>query len=200
MLGQPRPASAAVYLLADHLDSVLAAGEDLLKLQLQTESSGERGIVVGPGVRGFVEAVRKLERVIAARALQARTRARDLAKGGEHFRALTSLFAAGLTPLQDALEDFADASGEDFDTADDPIAYLRSRGVIDGEAVGLGDTGDLAISERFLIVGRIALGPLLDLAATFLDVLELHYDLFVDEIPAAQAGALAPAVEASPGP
>jgi hypothetical protein len=37
------------------------------------------------------------------------------------------------------------------------------------------------VTPRFLIAERIALGALMDLAATFLDTLELFYDLYSDE-------------------
>lgn len=174
MLGQPHPAPSAVYLLADHLDAVLAGGEDLLKLRFDPWTGGTTEL------RRFVEQARMLELTVAGRALQARARARDLAGDGDQFRALTSLFAAGLTPLQDALDELADASGADFDTGEDPVAYLRSRGVLDSETASVAEAGQVGISDNFLIAGHIGLGPLLDLAATFLDVLESHYDLFED--------------------
>ena len=39
----------------------------------------------------------------------------------------------------------------------------------------------LTIDDSFLVAKRIALGPLLDMSAAFLDALETHYELFLEE-------------------
>jgi len=198
MLDRPRTVPTAVYLLADHLDAVLAAGEDLLKLRLEIASSHGHVSRSGSQLRGFIERVRVLERSISARALQARRCARELGRGKDQFRPLLVLFASGTTPLQDAINDLADASGEDFDNGDDAIAYLRSRAVLTDDAGSLPETGKLKVSEDFLVAGCIALGPLLDLAATFLDVLDTHYELYAPALAATAPGAEAPRAEANP--
>jgi hypothetical protein len=200
MLGRPRTVPPAVYLLADHLDAVLAAGEDLLNLSLKTMPQAAEASRGGWQLRRFVASATRLECSIAMRALQARQRARELGRAADQFKPLATLFASGTTPLQDAVDDLADASASDFDSADDPIAYLRSRAVLDEEAAGLPEGGTLAITGDFLVAGRIALGPLLDLAGTFLDAIDTHYDLYEEEGPGAAPAVDMPAAELSPGP
>jgi hypothetical protein len=182
MFRQTRTVPPAVYLLADHLDAVLASGEDLVRLRLAVPAQPEEGFRTSLELRRFVEKARALERAASMRALQARRCAREVAMAADQFKSLASLYVSGTVPLQDAVEDLGDASALDFDNADDALGYLRSRGLLDSEAAGLPEDTMLVISDEFLVLGRIALGPLRDLAATFLDVLETHFDLFEDEV------------------
>jgi hypothetical protein len=94
---------------------------------------------------------------------------------------LLALFAGGTAVLEDAVEELGDATLSDFDTADDPLAYLRSRGLLAADAGSLRCVERLAIGEDFLVVQRICLGVLMDLAASFLDALEDCYDLAVED-------------------
>ena len=50
----------------------------------------------------------------------------------------------------------------------------------------------LAVSEEYLVAARIRLGTLLDLVATFLDTLDMMFDLYPETAadPIAGAGAL----------
>lgn len=178
-------APAPVYLLAEHLDSVLAAGEDLAKARIIWDMSGRDG-VADPlqhrvDVRGEIENIRTLENVIIARVLTSRQRVLEVMRTDKRFDALGKLYVAGTAVLVDAAEECGDCTNMDFDTADGIPAYLRSRGLVaeDAPAPSNGDT--LEVTEKFLIAKRIAIGPLMDLAATFLDSLETHYDLFLDE-------------------
>jgi hypothetical protein len=50
----------------------------------------------------------------------------------------------------------------------------------------------LAVTEDFLVAARIRLGTLLDLVATFLDTLDVLFELYQDE-PAAHTPAAVPA-------
>ncbi|MFT5510274.1 MAG: hypothetical protein ACI89J_003367, partial [Hyphomicrobiaceae bacterium] len=65
-----------------------------------------------------------------------------------------------------------------FTTGADPIGYLRSRGLIDEEAGSLAAEATLSVSDDFRIAGHIEIGPLVDLVVTFLNTIELHFDLF----------------------
>jgi hypothetical protein len=186
MFGSFARNDAAVYLIADHLDAVLAAGEDILKqrLDLAERASAQDARLPGEGLRSFVEAVRTLEMMLVARALQARARAKELAAANAPLKLLLGLFAGGTAALEDAVEELGDAALTDFDTGDDPRAYLRSRGLIAPDAGSLVCIEEIAVTEQFLVVRRIALGPLLDLTARFLDALEDCYGLDAEDEPA----------------
>lgn len=182
---QSRAASAAVYLLAEHLDAVLAAGEDLRRQAYDVPKPTGR---VSPAAiadrlaaeHAFVAGVRALEVQLISRVLQARVRAAEVVRADIRFRAIVGLFAGGTRPLVDAVADLAPAAKQErqFDWSDDALNFFRSRAVVGPEVASLGSVERLQMSETFRIAGRIELGPLLDLAATFLSALELHYDLF----------------------
>nr|MCH9765503.1 hypothetical protein [Alphaproteobacteria bacterium] len=178
-------APAPVYLLADHLDTVLAACEDIANARLvwnrARRADADEVALEKHGVRDDIEDIRKLENTIIMRVLKSRERAEDVARADKRFRSLAKLYVAGTAVLVDAVEECGDTTEADFATADNIPSYLRSRGLIaaDTPAPPVGDAFDAG--EDFLIAKRIAVGPLMDLAATLLDALELHYDLFLDE-------------------
>jgi hypothetical protein len=179
-------APLSVYLLADHLDGALAAGEDLV-----ARGHDWRALAENPGEpaefasrqRKIAEDVRSLELMLIARVLKARTHARSLAEIDDRFRAVGTLFASGTNVLLDAVTECGDARGEDFDTGDDIISYIRSRGLIAPDAPSVRAAVDLTIDDSFLVGKRIALGPLLDMASAFLDALDSQYELFVETSP-----------------
>lgn len=174
-------APLSVYMLADHLDATLAAGEDLV-----ARGGNWCQLLEAPGnmqtlpqrQRTIVEDIRALELMAIARTLKARDHARALARHDERFAAIANLFVSGTAVLLDAVEDCGDATSADFDTADGLVAYVRGRGLIAPHAAGIASTAQLTIDDSFLVAKRAALGPLMDMAAAFLDALEAHYDLF----------------------
>ncbi len=179
-------APLSVYMLADHLDAALAAGEDLMarggdwRALAETPSDPIDFIV---RQRALAEEVRSLELMLLARVLKARTHASSLAECDDRFRTIAKLFVSGTAILLDAVEESGDARSTDFDTADDIVAYVRSRGLIAPDAPAVRVASDLTIDDNFLVAKRIALGPLLDMAAAFLDALDVQYDLFGGDAP-----------------
>ncbi|MBS0237561.1 MAG: hypothetical protein JSR89_03955 [Proteobacteria bacterium] len=179
-------APLSVYMLADHLDATLAAGEDLMargsdwRALAETPSDPSDFIV---RQRALAEEVRSLELMLVARVLKARTHASSLAECDDRFRAIAKLFVSGTAILLDAVEESGDARSTDFDTADGIVAYVRSRGLIAPDAPAVRVASDLTIDDNFLVAKRIALGPLLDMAAAFLDALDVQYDLFGGDAP-----------------
>lgn len=170
-------------LLADHLDSALAAAEDLeatarawpkadANFEVHERRAAERRII---------ERIRAFEAVLIGRVLRARKYAQELARDEAMFASLARLFAGGTAALADAVTDLADASASDFETGDCLVAYLRRRGVIDAEACDLPEHRELAIDENFLVAGRIALGPMTEMIIAFLDALEREYDLYPED-------------------
>lgn len=166
---KPRPVPASVYLVADNLDAVLAAAEDLLRLEHVPDTANDRD---------FVDRVRTLEMAMAVRTLQARARAIDVGNVDSRCLPLVRLFVSGTIALQDAIADLSDSTATDFHSGGDAVAYLRTRCAIAADAAGLDRFSRLAITEDFMIAQRIQLGALMDLCATFLDMLEVHYDLY----------------------
>jgi len=177
---------ATAYLLADHLDAMLAAGEDLLKVHdvvVSKISEPERRSIRGQieGQLRCIDAIRTLELTLAMRGLQARERTEELRRADPRLDAIAGLFIGGTAPLADAARELGDWTEFDFQTGNEVAEYLRSRGLIPADSAGLVSLDELVVTARFLVARRIELGPLLDLTATFLDALELFYELYGGE-------------------
>lgn len=176
-------APATVYLLADNLDTALAAGEDLLKSQLswqaaETADTEEENAKAREQDREALAAARSLEMVLVARVLKSRESATELAKIDPLVRPISRIYTAGTALLSDAVSEMADGSKDEFEAGDCMAAYLRSRGLIAADEPAPSEPKLFAITEDFRIFGRVALGPIMDLVATFLDTLETHYELY----------------------
>ncbi len=171
-----------VYMLADHLDGVLAAGEDLI-----TCGADWRSLAENPGEpetfassqRAIAEDVRGYELILIAHAIKAREHARTLSQTDKRFAPIADLFVGGTAILMDAVSECGDATDDDFDTGDGLVAYVRSRGLIAPDAANVTNAAQLTIDDTFLVAKRLALGPLLDMSGAFLDALDTQYDLFV---------------------
>lgn len=190
MAAEAPRAPLSVYMLADHLDAALAAGEDLI-----ARGHAWRQLVAAPGnmqtfperQRQIVEDIRAFELMTIARLLKARDHARALAQADKRFAAVANLFASGTATLLDAVEECGDATADDFETGDGILAYVRSRGLIEADAHAVTDAAQLTIDDTFRVAKRAQLGTLLDMAGTFLDALEVHYELYAADEDAADA-------------
>jgi len=174
-------APAVVYLLADHLDAALAAGEDLLKTTLSWNAGDARSEGLTERrrqERQAVEAARTLEMVLLARVLKSREGAQELAKIDGQFKVIARLYASGTEAVATAAVEMADPTSLAFDSGNGITSYLRTRGLIEKEDACPLEAADLAITEQFLVAGHMNLGALLDLVAMFLDTLETHYELY----------------------
>jgi hypothetical protein len=142
----------SVYMLADHLDAALAAGEDIMARGIQWRELAARAedpVEFAPRHRKLTEEIRGLELIIVARILKARTHAETLAEYDDRFSMVGRLFASGTAILLDAVEESGDARGVDFDTGDDIVAYIRSRGLIAPDAAAIQAPSDLTIDDSF---------------------------------------------------
>jgi hypothetical protein len=179
-----RTVPPAAYMLADHLDAALAAGEDILAAGRRAEiATREAGTGAGrsAALRSAVELIRSLELALITRVLKAREWSASLNRADNRFTMVGQLFTSGTHTLVDAIAAFADATEADFETGDGMIAYFRSRGMLDAEAACIAEGAPL-VGEQFLVSGRNALGPLLDLVAAYLDALEVQFVLFADPV------------------
>ena len=182
-----------IYMLADHLDAVLATGEDIMARGSQWRKLADKpgepaGFVMRQ--RKIADEIRGLELMLVAHILKGRNHALTLAECDSRFRVIGKLFAFGTVTLLDAVEESGDARSMDFDTGDEIIAYVRSRGLIASSAAATCMSLDLTIDDSFLVAKRMPIGPLLNMAAAFLDALNVQYDLFVEEKPVAKKALL----------
>lgn len=173
-----------VYLLADNLDAALAAGEDIMKASLVWETgSGLDGDTIRrarAAQRAILQNVRNLEQMLVARVLKSRERSEEIAKRDPRFSTVARLYNAGTAVLIEAVSDFGDPTGVDFDNGGEAVSFLRTRGLIADDSPGPAEGQTFTFRDGFLVAGRIRLGTLLDLVAMYLDTLETHFDLFND--------------------
>jgi hypothetical protein len=182
MPASDRPRHPSLYLLGDHLDAALAMGEDLLTERVALADATQnltmaRLVRQNRELAEFLSTIRTLELSLTARLLQARKRAEEMKRHESRLKPHISLFVAGTDVLVQAAEALGDTKSQDFDTGDTASAFLRSRGLIAPDAAGLERLSQLAVGEDYLVAERIRLGTLLDLVATFLDTLDVLYDL-----------------------
>jgi hypothetical protein len=183
-----------IYLLSDHLDAALAMGEDLLTervvlAEAEQKLNMSRLLRQTGEVADFLDGVRTLELSLIARLLQARRRAEEIKRSETRLKPLISLFVGGTAALVDAAEELGDTTNQAFATGDAAQAFLRSRGVLARDAAGIEQLAQLSVTEEFLVAGRIRLGTLMDLVATFLDTLDVMFELYQDEPTVEVAGA-----------
>ena len=174
---------AAAYLLGDHLDAALAAGEDLMSTTLEINAPNALGGVElderQAALAEFITRMRALEAGLVARLVQARRRADELPRDAD----LKPLFVclSGTVVLLDAVQEFGDPSGIAFDSRPDGFRFLRDRGLVPPDAGSLPMSGTLVADEEYMIAGRIRLGSLMDLVAAFLDALDMRFSLYDEE-------------------
>lgn len=177
-----RPAPSDVYLLADHLDAILATGEDLTRCVVPTQSGGARKASdiarEREDERIAVETIRGLEAAVVARCLKSRERAEELGRRDPRFATITKLYVAGTAVMIEAVSEFGDPTHNDFENGNGILAYLRGRALIAADAIALSDSQTIAVDEDMLVTRRIRLGDLLDLSAMFLNTIEIYYDLY----------------------
>ena len=180
MTAEPAPSNHPVFLLAEHLDLTLAAIEDLQACQPAVTSDHPQRVNVfqDVSITAFVQVVRKHEMAAIVHVARARDLTRKLVRRDARFASLGGLFVGGTAMLDEAVARMVDKIGDDFSTGGDPIGYLRARGMIDEDVGGLAAEQTLAVTDSFLLGGLIEIGPLVELVETFLNTIELHFDLF----------------------
>jgi len=181
---EPTLAPANVYLLAEHLDAALAAGEDLNNVSCvwlgPTPREADGIAEIRARQRDAVERIRTLELTLLSRILIGRDRADELASENKSFSAIARLYVSSTAILVDAVEECADSTEVDFDTGDGLTAFVRSRGLLAEDAPGLDEAAPIKLDDAFLVARRLRLGVLLDLVSAFLDALEAEYNLFFE--------------------
>ncbi|MDX2204891.1 MAG: hypothetical protein NW223_19230 [Hyphomicrobiaceae bacterium] len=195
-MSAPHP---CLYLLADHLDMALATGEDMLAETVDlsdSDSAGKRDMdrlaQRNAELAAFLSRVRLLELSLIARLLQARKWAEEAKRADARLRPVIGLFVGGSASLVDAAAELGDTTSQSFETGDTMTSYLRTRAVLTSDEAGLGRRTEIAITDEFLVAGRVRLGTLLDLVAAFLDTLDLVGDLRIAQAPAIESASLSP--------
>jgi len=180
MTATPAPSNHPVFLLAEHLDMILAAIEDLsaCKPIILPPEPQRVGSAPRVSLKQFAFELQSFELAAIAHVGRARELTRQMVRLDKRFAMLGGLFVGGTAALDEAVQRMSDTTGNAFLSGGDPIGYLRARGVIDAEAGGLEPDAELEIGDNFRIAGEIEIGPLADLIGTFLNTIELHFDLF----------------------
>jgi len=175
----------SIYLLVEHLDAALNAGDHLTSMSMAvtepTAHMGPRGQRHREArFAAFVSRVRAQEASLIAHIVQARRRASELPRTRGQLKLLLDPFTSGTTVLLDAIADYGDPGAIAFNNGADRLAYLRARGLLPGDASALMPSARVEITDSFRVAGRIELGPLLDLCDAFLHALNTEFELWVE--------------------
>ncbi len=189
----------SLYLLADHLETALATGEDMLAEKVELSDSDAAGLrdmerlaQRNADLAAFLSRARLLELSLIARLLQARKWAEEAKREEARLKPVIQLFVGGTASLVDAANDLGDTTNQSFETGDTMTSYLRTRAILGPEDAGLGNRAQIAVTDDFLVAGRVRLGTLLDLVAAFLDTLDLVGDLRIAQAPPIESATLSP--------
>ncbi|MEO1607757.1 MAG: hypothetical protein AAFR90_00155 [Pseudomonadota bacterium] len=178
------PEDRRVYLLADHLDAILATGEDLKCLfHDRARASFATSDSDSLNLESFVAKARRLEFAVMGRIKLANIQAEEIGRRDGRIGALARLFASATSVVVDAIDDVCDSEHHAFLNGFDPLVYLRGRGLIAKEAGCLKVAEQIAVNDGFLIAERIELGVLMDMCAEFLNFMDRHFDLFNAAVP-----------------
>ncbi len=172
---------ACVVLLAEHLDRVLAAGEDLIGLTFDARAGCATGVSetqTFPKLSEFVADLELRELTVAMRVTTARERAKELAAEDNRFETIVRLFVSATHPMFDAHSRLTAPRGDMTRRVACATTYLAERAVLRPGESGPCGYSALEIGEGFRIAGEVELGPLLDLVSAFLDAIEIHYEVF----------------------
>ena len=177
-----------VAILIDHLDNALSIGERLgeisfLPRAITADMTADQILEEHGRLREFLDGLRALEMTLAARIDKARTWAREMRQRDGNLKLMASLFLTGTQALGDVMREMADPRLQDFNGGDQALYFLKTRGLLAEHVTVLDEVARIGVGEAYMIAGRIQLGALLDLCATFIDTLDAHYKLF--ERPAA---------------
>ena len=96
-------------------------------------------------------------------------------------RPVLQLIVSQSESLLAIIDQFGDNAEQRFLSGDDPLAFLRSRGVLSDEAGTLPHFDALKVTDRYKLAGTVEMGPLLDMVAGALDALDIAYDLFATD-------------------
>jgi hypothetical protein len=188
MAGIDPARDASLYLLRDHLEAALAMGEDLLTQTLALDAPASKSPLrtwmrQNRDLNHFLTTTRTLEYAITARLLQARKRAEEVKRKQSMLKPLVALFIAGTAPLVDAAAELGDTDTRDFGATDAALTFLRSRGLLAPDAACLEGLNRISVGEDYQLAHRIRLGTLMDMVATFLDTLDMLFDLHAEPEP-----------------
>lgn len=184
MIGLNPDCPPSVALLADHLDTALAAGEDLLASTLAARSDlDEADAEAAPdALDQFVRHLMRLEASFLLRMLQARRLAIEIGRVDGALKGAGALFKAQTDILQELILRAGQTTVGELSRPGDCHAYLRSRGLIAPEAAAPSPFECLTVSDTFRIGGVAPLGLMLDLVSSLLDLLDARFGLYGPDV------------------
>lgn len=184
MIGFHPDCPPSMALLADHLDSALAAGEDLMAAMLPARADlDETDAEAAPdAVDAFVRRLQQLESSLLLRVLQARRLAVEIGRADTTLKAAGSLFRAQTEALHELILRAGRNGDGGLTRFGDNYAYLRSRGLIAPEAAAPSPYESLTVGEGFRVGGVAGLSQILDMVSAVLDLLDARFGLYVPEL------------------
>jgi hypothetical protein len=78
------------------------------------------------------------------------------------------------------MEELGDPRLQDFNGGEETLYFLRLRSLAPEHVTTIDELPHIAVTSDYTLLGCIKLEPLLDLVATFIDTLDVHYGILGD--------------------
>lgn len=182
MLFMARPDSKSVHALADLLEMIEVAADELLDQKLAPRDGTANGDAelesYLASLRQFSNRVRGLELTIVAKLEQARARARAVARTDWRLRPIMAMFTSGTQGYADHLAAHNDRDAVRFNAGDQIFPFLRSRELVPPLSTHYDGGTELLVTDSYRLLGLIKLRDLLENCEAALNALDAHYDLY----------------------
>ena len=182
MLFMARPDSKSVHALADLLEMIEVAADELLDQKLAPRDGAANGDAelesYLASLRQFSNRVRSLELTIVAKLEQARARARAVARTDWRLRPIMAMFTSGTQGYADHLAAHNDRDAVRFNAGDQIFPFLRSRELVPPLSTHYDGGTELLVTDSYRLLGLIKLRDLLENCEAALNALDAHYDLY----------------------
>ena len=182
MLFMARPDSKSVHALADLLEMIEVAADELLDQKLAPRDGAANDDTALEsylaGLRQFSNRVRGLELTIVAKLEQARARARAVARTDWRLRPIMAMFTSGTQGYANHLAAHTDRDAVRFNAGDQIFPFLRSRELVPPLSTHYDGGTELLVTDSYRLLGLIKLRDLLENCEAALNALDAHYDLY----------------------
>ncbi|MEM7621178.1 MAG: hypothetical protein AAF228_12095 [Pseudomonadota bacterium] len=176
---------SVVFFLTDHLCSAIEEGEQILNLSYTSEPlsedlSSDDILDRLDDFHQFLDQIRTLEFLLVTKLNQARHWCIHLRYLDNEFKAMLDLFNSATSALVDIERVLGIDEHGMFNGEDSHEHFIKCRKLIIEQSDNEGYPSDIQIDDNYLLGGKIPLTDVLDACNTFLDSIDIRYDVMED--------------------
>lgn len=178
---------SVVFFLSDHLCSTIEEGEKIFNLSytsdpISSDLSSDEILDRLDDFHQFLDEIKTLEFLLLTKLNQARHWCIHLRYLDVEFKPVLDLFNAATEMIVD-IENVLGIDEKDvFEGKDSHEHFIETRKLITEKTEEEGYPSQIIIDDNFLLAGKIPLADILDACNTFLDSIDIRYDVMEDVI------------------